>query len=81
MVSKQRECQRRNIAAGNCGQCGKPRNMYKSLCDACQAKERERSRVRMRKRGGHRPQNECGIGRPIGTIKKPLLEHDGYMGP
>lgn len=40
---------KRRIAKGLCGQCSKPRNKYKALCDDCQKINSEKARIRMRK--------------------------------
>lgn len=35
-----------NIANGNCGQCGRKRNLYKRLCDVCADKHTHNERMR-----------------------------------
>ncbi len=50
MGERQRLWQRQQVAAGNCGQCGKPRQRFRWRCDACQEKNRQMHRRRRRER-------------------------------
>ena len=42
--SRQTRWQRKQVEAGNCRHCGRPRLHYPTACDACAAKYRERMR-------------------------------------
>lgn len=59
-VSRQRLKQRQLIADGLCRSCGKPRNLYSSLCDPCADKWRGWQRRRL----GCKEWKPGGRGRP-----------------
>ena len=57
--------QLKQVAAGKCRVCGKPRNLYKNYCDAHMEKER----LRQRRVRGTQPWKPGGSGRePIVAI-------------
>ena len=45
-LSKQRRWQLRQLAEGDCYRCGRKRNLYANVCDACARKERLAKRKR-----------------------------------
>jgi hypothetical protein len=45
-MSRQNLWAQRQIKAGNCGICGKPRQLYATRCDICAWADRERQRKR-----------------------------------
>lgn len=49
MASRQAAWARKQVAAGNCGKCGKPRNLYATRCDLCAVKHR----INVRKKNGN----------------------------
>ncbi len=50
MASRQREWQLKQVAAGKCKQCGKPRNLYAAYCDDCEAKHNKQRNFRNQKK-------------------------------
>ena len=40
-MTRQREWQKRRLAAGLCERCGKPRTHYRAHCDGCAVKHKE----------------------------------------
>lgn len=57
--------EKKQIAAGNCGQCGKPRSLYSHLCDEHALEKRVRERERL----GCLPHRVGGPGRPPNCLK------------
>ena len=58
--SRQRRWQLARIAEGRCAQCGRRRQHYRTLCDACAMKAQRRNRMRQ----GFKPWKRGGMGRP-----------------
>lgn len=48
-VSRQRRWQRKQVAAGMCKICGKPRGKCRQFCDPCNEKIKKHRRAKRRK--------------------------------